>query len=372
MFLTIILTIKDRDDIALVDLVDEVANNELLRYIDENRSHATQLVFSAFGWITMLYDPSLNPEKNSLQILCPPSSNPRTSKLSLIQRRSRHKSQTFSNLRQDLELSDQPFPSLLTVFGNILPEANVSGIGGHTGRFLHMSRWEDTIQPSNLCFYNLHKLLNVNIHWVDCLSQHLEFDSHAKVLKLFRYPSLCLVMSYNEKSCLSRLFSDYADSKGFAVHGKDDAGDYFKEIILSYCLMFGQQKSNLGGSVVTETIWNSPGERDPDPLLDILCRPNWDGDDLANFLDEIDATIPMDDFSATKVFKFHGPRLLIIQRAIQSYQPDGIGSLWHDTRDAYKWWTLWAVLAMGGIAIILGLIQVVLQACQLYFTIRPI
>jgi hypothetical protein len=45
----------------------------------------------------------------------------------------------------------------------------------------------------------------VRIQWVDCLSLHLEFDSRSKTLKVFRFPSLCLIMyRNNDRSLLSQ------------------------------------------------------------------------------------------------------------------------------------------------------------------------
>jgi hypothetical protein len=35
---------------------------------------------------------------------------------------------------------------------------------------------------------------NIEVEWVDSLSLHLEFDKSTKILKLFRLPSLCLLM----------------------------------------------------------------------------------------------------------------------------------------------------------------------------------
>lgn len=50
-FLIAILPVLKKPAFALTDVVDEAYNRGLLRYTDEERSHANQLVFSAFGWI---------------------------------------------------------------------------------------------------------------------------------------------------------------------------------------------------------------------------------------------------------------------------------------------------------------------------------
>jgi hypothetical protein len=52
----------------------------------------------------------------------------------------------------------------------------------------------DWIEVSLLCCYVLSNIAKVKIEWVDSLSMHLEFDMYTKVLKIFRLPSLCLLM----------------------------------------------------------------------------------------------------------------------------------------------------------------------------------
>jgi len=58
---------------------------------------------------------------------------------------------------------------------------------------------EEMIDPNYIGFHILHRVASVKIEWVDNLSLHLEFDSHAKTLKVFRFPSLCRIMCCNSK-----------------------------------------------------------------------------------------------------------------------------------------------------------------------------
>jgi hypothetical protein len=53
-FLTAIVLQLDRKELALVEIVDEMYNQELLRFTDDDRSRANQLVFAALGWISMM------------------------------------------------------------------------------------------------------------------------------------------------------------------------------------------------------------------------------------------------------------------------------------------------------------------------------
>ena len=49
----------------------------------------------------------------------------------------------------------------------------------------------DRLSVSHLNFKTLHKLGDVRLEFVDELSLHLEFDERTRVLKIFRYPSVC-------------------------------------------------------------------------------------------------------------------------------------------------------------------------------------
>jgi len=51
----IIKVIREKKETSLIDIVDALYNENLLRYTDDERSAATQLVFIALGWICMLY-----------------------------------------------------------------------------------------------------------------------------------------------------------------------------------------------------------------------------------------------------------------------------------------------------------------------------
>jgi len=58
---------------------------------------------------------------------------------------------------------------------------------------------EEMIDPNYIGFHILHRVASVKIEWVESLSLHLEFDSHAKTLKVFRFPSICRILYCNSK-----------------------------------------------------------------------------------------------------------------------------------------------------------------------------
>ncbi|KAH6690765.1 hypothetical protein BKA61DRAFT_285930 [Leptodontidium sp. MPI-SDFR-AT-0119] len=370
MLRTIVLTTKNREEVALCDLVQAVDDEETLPFIDDDRWHATLMVFVALGWLSMLYTPDLCSENKSLQITRPASSVSLEFGKSRIRYR-RHKSKTIRKTKQDLRHVDHPLPTLLNDFGSIIPKSKQSPISGHGSPFLNHPRQEDWICPQNVCFYNLHHLMKIQIEWVDCLSLHLEFDSQSKVLKLFRFPSICLLMCYSENTYLSRLFSDFEVSKGMGIPGKNYAREYFKEVMLSFRVVFGEVRWSHGVYKKCKSSWPNSSESESDPLLDILCGQRWDEDEPLEIWHDIDAGTPLNRYSTVDTFNFLGERFMILQNAVDGHGPDSIWQVWYDKRDTLRWWAFWAVLIIGIGSLILGVFQSILQIFQLYFTIWP-
>lgn len=58
-FLTAMVSEFRREELALVQIVDTLYNSGILKETDDDRSHANQLVFAAFGWISELPQYSL-------------------------------------------------------------------------------------------------------------------------------------------------------------------------------------------------------------------------------------------------------------------------------------------------------------------------
>jgi len=51
--LEVVIQEQGRQSLALIDIVDKLYNLGLLRTTDHMRSHANQLVFTLFGWLSM-------------------------------------------------------------------------------------------------------------------------------------------------------------------------------------------------------------------------------------------------------------------------------------------------------------------------------
>lgn len=117
---------------------------------------------------------------------------------SVRRRFQRDKVRVLTNYDQSLEKSDQPLHAMLNAFGNIIPRRQKEFFSEQKPP-LPVKPEDEWIELSLLCFHTMTKLSGVKIEWVDSLCLHLEFDSYTKVLKLFRLPSICLLMCCCEK-----------------------------------------------------------------------------------------------------------------------------------------------------------------------------
>lgn len=165
-----------KDNLTLQDMIDQ--QNQLQRDYEPTSHLLVQLVFMAFGWLTMLYDPYSMPSVDKLQI----SEHAR-----LSQQASRLKTEALHTFEQDFNQVQQPLINLFYGFGEILPPFD----SRTPSRLVNHSEY---LILSYLSYCTLTEVAKIKIQWVESLNLHLEFDEGARVLKLFRYPSFCRLM----------------------------------------------------------------------------------------------------------------------------------------------------------------------------------
>ncbi|KAH6722979.1 hypothetical protein BKA61DRAFT_3382 [Leptodontidium sp. MPI-SDFR-AT-0119] len=161
-------------------------------------------------------------------------------------------------------------------------------------------------------------------------------------------------------------------------------GSIHREILLSYRLLFGQSsKSRVLLSKIL--IQHKRSYQRVDPFLITLCAPLFKSNffiqrrnvDLPSNIFPVSNLDVNNDFmesethSARDDFPTFGPHLLALQRYNLRQQPSRVRYLWRDRRNPLQWYTFWAVLWVGGITIILGLLQIFKSAAQLYFSAHP-
>lgn len=145
-----------------------------------------------------------------------------------------------------------------------------------------------------------------------------------------------------------------------------------QEILLSYRLLFGQSSRSqaLARSAMLELV-----EKDKlvfDELLHTLCGSKTKVDKLPHEIwpvwcrdAESDQLLESDVYSARTDFPRLGYRLIQLQRFSLRQRPSRLTDLWRDRRNPLQWYTFWAVLWVGGAAIVLAVVQMALQAAQL-------
>ncbi|KAI0435544.1 hypothetical protein F4803DRAFT_545204 [Xylaria telfairii] len=74
-----------------------------------------------------------------------------------------------------------------------------------------------------------------------------------------------------------------------------------------------------------------------------------------------------DTYSVENDFPIFGQRLLVLQAFNMRQQPSKVRDLWRDRRNPLQWYTFWAVLLVGGISILLAVLQLVVAIVQTVF-----
>ncbi|KAI9817883.1 MAG: hypothetical protein M1827_001002 [Pycnora praestabilis] len=311
------------------------------------------------GWLTMLYDPETSPSQEMLQILSRIrlSDNP-------LNTRSFH---TFS---QDCSLVGQPLSNLLQVFGNnIIPQSTTrqhQGTGGNANPYN-----SEYLILSYLNYRTLTMVANIRVEWVDTLSLHLEFDEEHRVLKVFRFPSFCRLIyaGSTDRTALCRLFSSRLsdDEVGFQSTSNLEPREFFREVLLSYRLLFSQDRGSRRTFRQEQRRRITRKDNDNigtcDPLLLKLCGYRWQNE--RKLYEDLRAPDPHNYYSPVYDFPFLGQRLLELQRFSKGQNPHDWKLLWYDRRDIMRFYTFWAVLWIGGGTIILGILQIIVAVLQL-------
>ena len=139
---------------------------------------------------------------------------------------------------------------------------------------------------------------------------------------------------------------------------------YTREVLYSFLLLFGRDsKSRKFYQDALKETSALPG-KSADPLLDMLCGSKNPGKKLRSFLA---ALYPMENlpenFAEKSAYNinadFHvlSKRLHDLQEFSLQQQPVRLRAHWHDRRNPLQWLAFWAVLIVGGVTILLGLIQ---------------
>ncbi|EHK48803.1 hypothetical protein TRIATDRAFT_215066 [Trichoderma atroviride IMI 206040] len=222
---------------------------------------------------------------------------------------------------------------------------------------------------SYLRYQTLHDVAGVKLVFVDCISLHLDFDEKSRELRIFRFPSLCKLLCHSRE--YRWLYYDPRPSAsqtsqiGFET-GHSQASDMYREVLLSYRLIFGQDKKSWKAWRNFYKAQNVPPGIE-DPLLRRLC-----GQDCRyeTTYEEIKAPDVAAQYSASEDFPFWGARLLKIQQFVVNKNPSDWKTLWNDRRDVLRFYTFWAVVVVGVMSLTLSVIQSIEGGIQVAYAIK--
>jgi len=149
---------------------------------------------------------------------------------------------------------------------------------------------------------------------------------------------------------------------------EDLSPEYFREVLLSYRLIFGQHKDSWKTfkskipALPERWACSDKHSDDADPLLSILCSESYDSPEAQKIYEYIDASEELSPYYyPDSDFPFLGRRILDLQAFVGGRNPHNWKGLWNDRRNIALWWTFWAVIIIGGSTIILQFIQTIFQ-----------
>jgi hypothetical protein len=140
---------------------------------------------------------------------------------------------------------------------------------------------------------------------------------------------------------------------------ENDISQFMQEVLLSFRLLFGQHGRSRK---LFPRIYTPPAKLSmPDELLPILC--------MTKHLNGIPATAPFPPdqpvYFAAQHFPVLSARIELIAKELKNSRPTSMAHLLRDRRDTLQYWTFWLVSIIGGMSLVLSLVQVLLQAAQL-------
>lgn len=140
---------------------------------------------------------------------------------------------------------------------------------------------------------------------------------------------------------------------------------------MSYRVLFGQKRGSRRKIRAALKGLKDKNMTEYDSLLDLVCAKFGEVSRLPVGLWPVTCRSfegllqEQGSYSSQDDFPLFGKRLAKLQEFIVRQQPSELSDLWRDRRSPLQWYTFWAVLIVGGISILLGLIQTLIGAAQL-------
>ena len=312
-------------------------NDELSSY------YAKNLVLAIIGWQTMLFKPDMGACNSHELAIAEATDGSRVS--------------GQLNLRQDESSTGRPLHEFLHGFGLMLPAGNFFPYNAEDDndalKDIH------TISSSSFNAKFLSTIGEIQIRWTDVLACHLDFDISSNILYLFRYPSFCMASLHNEKSEKARSTLYACASTNMVIPywaKKDEISQILRETLLSYRLLFGQNKESRQHFHFSKPHDGTPDES-IDKILIALCSKKKYS--LPHIFHQSEV------YDLRKDFPILRYKIALLAQRLSRNRPRTWKQMWNDRRDSPNWYTFWALLVFGGTGIMLAFFQLILQIIQI-------
>lgn len=136
---------------------------------------------------------------------------------------------------------------------------------------------------------------------------------------------------------------------------RDDVAELLREIVLSYRLVFGQNKQSRKLFRKLRPFAGIPPEGRDQLLFEVCGRKRFNCPIPLNEREEYDVRT---NFSHLRT------RIVRLNSYALAKKPRSLRQLWLDTGDSASWLTFWTLLLFGSISVVLGLLQAIFQVLQ--------
>ncbi|KAK0724551.1 hypothetical protein B0H67DRAFT_680122 [Lasiosphaeris hirsuta] len=307
------------------------------------------MLFSLLAWLAPIYEPQ------------PPSAQP-VFRIAACDGSVATPYIYFSRPHTDASLN---LPYFLKGFGMLLPSrqsdipSSLSLPNHNAPSATTKGRSTQPLSPESFNMKLLSSLGHLKVEWTDTLSSHLHVD--AESVQLYRFPSYCLaslppdsVAPLATPPPRSVLHSCAAESSDAHWIQEWEVSEYLREVLLSYRLLFGQNK--LSRDYFSKIKPAAPGAIGYDPLLDELCTSLGPVGDVAD----------RRAYPLALNFPFLSSKLQELKSHLDAKRPGSWKDLWRDRRDSAQWLTFWTVLIFGACSVTLSVMANVLAGLQLW------
>lgn len=164
----------------------------------------------------------------------------------------------------------------------------------------------------------------------------------------------------NSLDIVNRLSSCASQTvKGQQWVTSNEITEFLREVLLSYRLLFGQSKAGRQHfrRTVSAQVFEDIPRQGQDPLLALMCG--------RKSIDFSGQGKERQNYRLARDFAMLRCRIAVLQQQLATSKPRGWKELWRDKRDSAQWVTFWAVIIIGGLGLLLSLMQVILAIMQI-------